>query len=81
MATDTTTSIIKFGSRTFGEIRTDLIAYIRQAYPEVLNDFTDSSVGSMLIDVNAGVGNNLAINTDRAFQETNWNMRNKGLLC
>jgi hypothetical protein len=70
MATDTTTNIIQFGSRTFGEIRTDLIAYIRQAYPEVLADFTDSSVGAMMIDLNAGVGNNLSINTDRSFQET-----------
>jgi hypothetical protein len=70
MATDTTTNVIQYGSRTFGEIRTDLIAYIRQAYPEVLSDFTDSSVGAMLIDLNAGVGNNLSVNTDRAFQET-----------
>lgn len=70
MATNTVTNIIRYGSRTFGEIRADLIAYIRQAYPEVLSDFTDSSVGAMLIDLNAGVGNNLAINTDRVFQET-----------
>ena len=70
MATDTTTNVIRYGSRTFGEIRADLIALIRQTYPEVLSDFTDSSVGAMLIDLNAGVGNNLAINTDRAFQET-----------
>src|ERR1035437_9465160 len=69
MATDTT-NVIRYGSRTFGEIRTDLISLIKQAYPEVLSDFTDSSVGSMLIDLNAGIGNNLAINTDRAFQET-----------
>ena len=48
MATDTTTNVIQYGSRTFGEIRTDLIAYIRQAYPEVLSDFTDSSVGAMI---------------------------------
>jgi hypothetical protein len=70
MATDTTTNVIRYGSRTFGEIRTDLISLIKQTYPEVLSDFTDSSVGAMLIDVNAGIGNNLAINTDRAFQET-----------
>lgn len=70
MATDTTTNVIRYGSRTFGEIRSDLISLIKQAYPEVLSDFTDSSVGAMLIDLNAGVGNNLAINTDRAFQET-----------
>jgi len=70
MATDTTRNVIQYGSRTFGEIRTDLIGLIRQAYPEVLSDFTDSSVGAMLIDLNAGVTNNLSVNTDRAFQET-----------
>ena len=70
MATDTTTNVIKYGSRTFGEIRTDLISLIQQSYPEVLSDFTDSSVGAMLIDLNAGVANNLSVNTDRAFQET-----------
>ena len=69
MATETT-NVIQYGSRTFGEIRTDLIALIRQMYPEVLSDFTDSSVGAMLIDLNAGVTNNLSVNTDRAFQET-----------
>ena len=70
MAQDKSTNIVQYGSRTFSEIRTDLIAMIRQQYPDVLSDFTDSSVGAMLIDLNAGVGNNLAINTDRAFQET-----------
>jgi hypothetical protein len=70
MATDLTTNVIRYGSRTFGEIRTDLIALIKQTYPEVLSDFTDSSVGAMLIDLNAGVANNLSVNTDRAFQET-----------
>lgn len=69
MATETT-NVVQYGSRTFGEIRTDLISLIRQMYPEVLSDFTDSSVGAMLIDLNAGVSNNLSVNTDRAFQET-----------
>jgi len=63
-------NIIQYGSKTFSEIRADLIAYIRQAYPEVISDFTDSSVGAMLIDINAGVGNNMSVNIDRAFQET-----------
>ena len=63
-------NIIKYGSRNFSEIRTDLVAYIRQAYPEVIKDFTDSSVGAVLIDINAGVTNNLGFNIDRTFQET-----------
>jgi len=67
---DKSTNVIAYGSRTFGEMRQDLVSLIRQTYPEVLSDFTDSSVGAMLIDLNAGIGNNLSINTDRVFQET-----------
>ena len=70
MAVNVLNNIVRYNSRTFGEIRDDLIAYIKQAYPEVLKDFSDSSVGAVLIDLNAGVANNLAINTDRVFQET-----------
>jgi len=70
MATDRTTNIVRYNSRTFGEIREDLIEMIRKSYPEVLKDFTDSSIGSLLIELNAGVGNNLSMNTDRVFQET-----------
>lgn len=63
-------NIVRYGSRTFSEIKTDLISMIRETYPDVLSDFNDSSVGSMLIDLNAGVANNLSINTDRVYQET-----------
>ena len=61
---------INFQKRTFSEVKAELVALVNEYYPEVLSDFTDSSVGSMLIDLNAGVANNLATNTDRAFQET-----------
>jgi hypothetical protein len=63
-------SRVSYNKRTFNEIKQELISLVQQYYPETLKDFTDSSVGSMLIDLNAGVANNLSINTDRAFQET-----------
>ena len=63
-------SRIHYSKRTFSEYRDELYSYVREYYPEVLNDFSDSSIGSVLIDINAGVSNNLSINTDRAFQET-----------
>lgn len=66
----TTNTPVPYSDRTFSQIRADLIAQIQTSYPETFQDFTDSSVGSLLIDINAGVGNNLSINTDRAFQET-----------
>jgi hypothetical protein len=63
-------NIIKYGSRTFGEFKNDMFDYIAQTYPEILSDFSDSSVGTMLVDINAGVANNLSMTTDRVFQET-----------
>jgi hypothetical protein len=63
-------SQISFNKRTFTEYRDDLVTMVREMYPEVFQDFTDSSVGSVMIDLNAGVANNLSVNTDRAFQET-----------
>lgn len=61
---------ISFNKRTFTEYRDELVLMVKEMYPEVFKDFTDSSVGSVLIDLNAGVANNLSVNTDRAFQET-----------
>ena len=61
---------VKYTSRTFSQYKEDLVAMIKQKYPEVLNDFTDSSIGSMLIELNAGIANNLSMNIDRVFMET-----------
>lgn len=61
---------ISYGKRNFNEIKIGLINYIKQMYPDVIYDFSDSSVGSMLLDINAAVGENLHFNIDRQFQET-----------
>jgi hypothetical protein len=63
-------SQIDYNRRTFLQIKNELINFINQNYPEVISDFSDSSVGSMLLDLNAAVGDNLSFNIDRAFQET-----------
>jgi hypothetical protein len=61
---------IDYSKRTFPEIRQELHDFIKENYPEVYSDFEDSSVGSMLMDVCAVVGDMLSFNTDRSFQET-----------
>jgi hypothetical protein len=63
-------NIIQYNSRTYSQIKNDLLSFIQSSYPELLSDFSDSSVGDMLISINAAVSNNLANNTDRAFNET-----------
>jgi hypothetical protein len=61
---------IDYNRRSFSQIKNELINFINQNYPEVISDFSDSSVGSMLLDLNAAVGDNLSFNIDRSFQET-----------
>lgn len=61
---------INFNNRTFTQIKQELVDLVKNFYPNEYSDFIDSSVGTMLIDVNVGVGNILSVNTDRAFQET-----------
>ena len=43
---------------------------VKQYYPDIFGDFNDASVGMMLLELNAAVGDMLSTNTDRMFQET-----------
>lgn len=61
---------IRYTSRNFADIRSDLVNMVRQYYPDIFNDFNDASVGMMLLELNAAVGDMLSLNTDRMFQET-----------
>ena len=61
---------IAYSSRNFADIRTELIDFVKQYYPDILSDFNDASVGMMLIELNAAVSDMLSVNTDRTFQET-----------
>ena len=58
---------INYSSRNFADYRTDLINYVKQYYPEVLSDFNDSSVGTMLIELNAAIADNLSHLADKNF--------------
>ncbi len=61
---------INYSSRNFSDIRTELIQFARQYYPDIFNDFNDASVGMMLLELNAAVGDMLSFNTSRTFQKT-----------
>lgn len=61
---------VNYTSRNFADIRTDLVNYVKQYYPDIFNDFNDASVGMMLLELNAAVGDMLSYNTDRMFAET-----------
>jgi hypothetical protein len=61
---------IPYFARNFADVRGELVNYVRQYYPDIYNDFNDASVGMMLLELNAAVGDMLSFHTDRMFQET-----------
>lgn len=61
---------INYTSRNFADIRAGLIDMVKQYYPDIFNDYNDASVGMMILELNAAVGDMLSFNTDRMFQET-----------
>ena len=61
---------INYTDRDFESIRDGLINYTKQYYPELIQNFNDASVFSVLMDLNAAVADNLHYHIDRSIQET-----------
>ena len=64
---------IDYNARNFADVRQQLIEFIQKYYPETFSDFNDASVGMMLLELNAAVGDMLSFHTDRTFNETQIN--------
>jgi hypothetical protein len=61
---------INYTDRDFESLRDGLINYTKQYYPELIQNFNDASVFSVLMDLNAAVADNLHYHIDRSIQET-----------
>jgi hypothetical protein len=61
---------INYTNRDFAGLRQDLINYTKQYYPELIQNFNDASIFSVLMDLNAAIGDNLHFHIDRSIQET-----------
>ena len=61
---------INYTERDFEGIRQELINYTKQYYPELVQNFNDASIFSVLMDLNAAVADNLNYQIDRSVQET-----------
>ena len=62
---------ISYLNRTFDDYKSALKDFSRKYYPDMATDYSDASVGSWLIDINADVADNLSYHIDRVYQETN----------
>lgn len=67
---------INYLSRNFEDIKEELLNFSNKYYPEIFNDFDDSSIGAWFIDLVSAVGDDLSYHTDRMYQETNLDSAN-----
>lgn len=61
---------ITYSKRDFASLRQEQIDYLKKYYPDVIQDFSDASIMSVFIDLNAAIGDNLHYHIDRSLHET-----------
>jgi hypothetical protein len=61
---------ISYATRDFAGLREELVDLTKQYYPELITNFNDASIYSVLLDMNAGIADNLHYHIDRVWQET-----------
>jgi hypothetical protein len=64
------TPIIRYTSRDFDSIKTDLVNYAKKYYPDVHQDFNEGSFGSLVTDMVAYVGDVLSYYLDYQANES-----------
>ena len=60
---------IEYNAREFDELKTALVNYAKQYYPNSYRDFNEASPGMMLIEMSAYVGDVLNFYIDKQYQE------------
>jgi len=58
-------------ARDFNGFRTVLLDYARQYYPDRIQDFSESSLGGLFLDMAAYVGDNMSFYMDHLYNELN----------
>lgn len=61
---------ISYATRDFAGLREELVNLTKQYYPDLITNFNDASIYSVLLDLNAAVADNLHFHIDRVWQET-----------
>jgi hypothetical protein len=61
---------ISYAKRDFASLKEEQINFIKNYYPEVIQNFQDASIMSVFLDLNAAIADNLHYHIDRSLQET-----------
>jgi hypothetical protein len=61
---------ISYSTRDFAGVREELVNLSKEYYPELVKNTNDASIFSVMLDLNAAIGDNLHYHIDRVWQET-----------
>ena len=61
---------ISYATRDFAGLRQELVNLTKEYYPDLIKNTNDASIFSVLLDLNAGIADNLHFHIDRVWQET-----------
>jgi hypothetical protein len=59
-------------SKDFEDLRADLLRYSATFFPDKIKDFSEASLGGMLLDIAASVGDTMSYYLDHQFNELSW---------
>ena len=73
MAANKKTSPIRsYLAKDYGDFRTELLKYAKTYFPDKIQDFSEASVGGLMLDMAAAVGDNMSYYLDHQFRELSW---------
>ena len=62
-------SNISIAAKNYEQYVSEIYRYIENNYPDLRQAFLDNSIGSLLLELNAGIGDSLNFHLDRTFNE------------
>ena len=61
---------LKYLNRDFSGLKRDLIEHLKVYFPDTYSDFNESSIGMMMTEMSAFIGDNLSFYLDKKFNES-----------
>lgn len=73
MAANTKKSPIRsYLAKDYNDFRSELLQYAKTFFPDKIQDFSEASVGGLMLDMAAAVGDNMSYYLDHQFRELSW---------
>ena len=59
-------------AKDYNDFRSELLKYAKTFFPDKIQDFSEASVGGLMLDMAAAVGDNMSFYLDHQFRELSW---------